>query len=162
MKSQDASQSQMRRRQRPAPRPASTARARVSVLRPRCGTADGFHFVGNFRWSGEGRVSSKNLLQRGELICSIKPKPECRENVFAHNTGLIRLNQNAHICICTQDYFNPTWFFKHTPNFTGVFTFASFFFFQTCNGAPLAYTNLKKFESCIVQMFLRTAVDFRV
>lgn len=65
-------------------------------------------------WMGES-LQQKHIPARG-FICSIKPKPECRENVFAHNTGLIGLNQRACICISTQDYFNPTWFLKHIPN----------------------------------------------
>lgn len=111
------------------PRPASTVGTPVSILLWRWRTADVWNFVGNFHWSGKGKLWSKNIRQRGKLICSIKPKPECRENVFAHNTGLIRLNQNAHICISTQDYFNPTWFFKYRPNFHRSFYFCYFFFF---------------------------------
>lgn len=107
--------------------------------------------MGNFHWSGDGRLYSKNIPQRGELICSIKPKPERRENVFAHNTGLIRLNQNSHICTSTQDHFNPV-FLNTAQIFTGVFTFATFFFFNLQRGS-FSYSNLNKFESSIVQMF---------
>lgn len=128
MKNQDESQSQMRKRHLPVPEARQHCRcSRLHFASERWN--HGLALLrGKFSVVGEGRVYSKNILQRGELICSIKPKLECRENVFAHNTGLIRLNQNAHICISTQDYFNPTCFFKYTPNFHRSFNFCYFFF----------------------------------
>lgn len=90
---------------------------------------------GVFGHRGRGRVYYKNLVQRGELICSVKPKPECRKNVFAHNIGLIRLNQNALICISTQDNFNPTCSFKkYTPKLSSEFFLFLFFFLKAATG----------------------------
>lgn len=109
------------------PRPANSVPVRVSILRRRGGTEDVFYFVGNFRWSGGEGLPQKHALARG-MICSIKPKLEWRVNVFAHNTGLISLNQNAHICISTQDYFNPTCFLDTPQTFIEVLTYAFFFF----------------------------------
>ena len=82
--------------------------------------------------------------------------------MFAHNASLIRLNQNALICISTQDYFNLTCSYKHSPNFPWSLDFC-YFFFKAETG-PVAYANLKEFES-IVQMCSprpQTAVNFRV